>query len=189
MRWRLNSDPRLRELMRAAVSGDREAAVRLYWETRRIRGPRGYEDMPEFLLETRFGPVRVLPQGDSIRVLSPGPGHDPTPVVVNRYKLRGEEFDPTNRWMNEVELHRLGRISVMATSSAYRKFMAHFHPLLLDWIEAHPEEMRAGAIVEANNDMWRLQEEADKLRAKLDEIEAGLAEAVVREATLGGGIV
>jgi hypothetical protein len=95
-RYRRNSDVRLRELERRAIqTGDHNDALALYHEQRRTKGPREHMDLPFYeIVLPKMGPVLLGPQSNSIRIMSPGPGHDPVPVVVNRveYKVSGAYF-------------------------------------------------------------------------------------------------
>lgn len=94
-RVRRNSDAKTRELERAVGAGDAAAAVRLYWHQVRTHGPREHQDSRAYRIELpKIGPVMIRPQGGAISVSSPGPGHDPEPVIVNRvyYRVYGVYF-------------------------------------------------------------------------------------------------
>ena len=89
---RRNMDADLQRLRRAVLSsGSLEDAMRYYWARRRVEGPREHQDYEAFRLDLPgrvVGAVEIMPQGNAIRVLSPGPGHDPEPVLVNRVNHR-----------------------------------------------------------------------------------------------------
>ena len=223
-RWSRNDDRRIRELERAVrETWAPDAAARLYWEQVRARGPRQSADSPEFEIEIpKFGPVRMLLQGDAVRVMGiPDPsGHGEIPVVVNRvrYTVSGAYFlidpygwipfdpdsvrkqeqsgfsgerrvverfkDPTYRYQNRFSLRRLGWTDWSkseATDSAFRKFMTAFDRAIQAWIADHPDDMRTGFAIAANNDLVRLQEDMAKVREELTELELQAAEHVMTE--------
>lgn len=207
-------DDRLREAeRRARRTMLPEDAIRLYLEQNHVLGPREHASTPFHRLEIpRIGPVLLGPQAEAVRIMSPGPGHDPETVRVNRVDFRvdgsyffypdhgwipvrsdrlGEfertaagahPFDPTRVWMNSISLRRVGLTrSSEASDSAFRRFMTVFNPLLQAWIQEHPAEMREGEFIAANNEIWRTQDEALELRAKLAELDDKIAQAILTQ--------
>jgi hypothetical protein len=94
------------------------------------------------------------------------------------------EYDPTHRWMNSFDLTRINyqhHRQRDASQSAYAKFMRAMDDTFQAWVQDHPGEMRYGALVTANNKIWRLQSDYDKLAQKMAELDAQVAEAIMQE--------
>ncbi len=210
MKVRRNSDKKLRELEREVKeSGDLDAAIKLYWEQRRRFGPRKHQSLPSYDVEIpKHGWVEFTPRGDTVGVGSPGPGHDPDPVIVNRvpyavhgvyfdypklgwtpvrpesldHVLRQKDYDPTQRYMTSFSLDRIDRMPrEKASHAAYAKFMKALNPIFQKWVKSKDgkDALRRGRETSANNRIWNAQGAFEKLSAEIAEVQRVIAESIV----------
>lgn len=74
-----------------------------------------------------------------------------------------------------------------ASDAANRDLLATYAVAAAYFVGAYPDKMREGALIDVNNDIWRAQDERDKVQAKLDDVNAKIKNLETLERQLKRG--